>query len=247
MADHAVLMGAKEMEDFRRKIETAEAQGDFLSLILPLTETEQDVLYILIKENKSMPLKSIRNAIIEELAFKNAEKILSTIPTKITNAKENQKFSSLPAFLAKMVDQPGFKNAVKASAESYQLVFSFDDNLAVKNDFTPSTYTEKIKIWEKALRDISESVPSLSIVDYAVKALTAIQPPFIEKRPVLSKKVTMLFYVSPMIYELWMKWLVKFKDKKLDYSTRDYLGLRWLMISRELANQHRNKSEGAKD
>lgn len=65
--------------------------------------------------------------------------------------------------------------------------------------------TEFVKEAERLLRSNGRSVPSLNIIKSAVNNLTHLEPPLVEERPVFSKKVKVLYAVSPTVYKVWQE------------------------------------------
>lgn len=65
--------------------------------------------------------------------------------------------------------------------------------------------TEFVKQAERLLRSNGIRVPSLNIIKSAVNNLTHLEPPLVEERPVFSKKVKVLYAISPTVYKVWQE------------------------------------------
>ena len=186
-----ILVDTMESEtEFKAKMKNSIQDQEFLSLLSPLTEEEKLVVRVLIIQNQAIPLKTIRNEAVKEKALRRKEELIQrAIDEGIKEVKERRKKEQAKA---------GAEGSAIMYRDSPESLFSYKELSKIFADL------HTVEDFERALKSTKIGAPSLNIIKHAVENLTGLPIPFVDVRPILkSKRIKNLYYLSPIIYDVW--------------------------------------------
>jgi len=135
-----------------------------------------------------------------------------------TKSKENQ-----IKFLHTLIERSKLDKKLEFQVKLYESLLEDDDLL--KEGIKPLSYSNKVKLWEKALKGMAY-VPSWNIIKSSINNLLSLS--VIKERNVIKKKAEVFYFVYPLVYSIWKKSkerihkLVQEKKYKPDEAENDW-------------------------
>jgi hypothetical protein len=205
-------------EIFEDKQLEAIKTSDFSALVAPAAIFEKLTLRALLKRGEALPLKTIRSAVIEDLATDNKLALLTAqgFPNHALGGIKQPDLN----FWLEMINKANTLSADdKEGKEEYYFRLSVlrsfmpREIIQASGYIEPLNYTQKIGVWEKALRHIDKETPSLHAIERAIDTLEHYPKPLIEERPYDgSGKAKLLYYVAPFLVKVWQHYTPGPKD-----------------------------------
>lgn len=224
----------EQMMRIKTEILESASRQNFAAIVSNLDEVERDVLHMLIKKNVALPVRTIRNLIVEELANSHIRDFLNLLNMRIvddfnedvivrTKAEGNG-----PCYKLIQTQKEGFLDDafLEGDPKAIKIIQSLISDAILKSaryknkNIKIQRYAEKIVLWEKTLKEIGVDVPSWNAVSRAIKTLDGKDPEgdfeglgLVNKRPVEKAKSSYVYFVSPHIWEIWEAKYLTLKER----------------------------------